>query len=133
MLHVKLTAFTPMNRPSTRSIGNIGEDIACVYLKKHGLTIRDRNYSKKWGELDIIAIKDEAIHFFEVKSVTALYKGRKPEDNVDNWKLKHMRRAIESYLADKAIDCEFHVHVLCVFMNMTTRRARVQWIKDIIV
>jgi len=36
-------------------IGNLGEDIACRFLKKKGFKIVDRNYRKKWGEIDIIA------------------------------------------------------------------------------
>lgn len=36
-------------------IGNLGENIACNFLEKKGFKIIERNYRKKWGEIDIIA------------------------------------------------------------------------------
>ena len=51
-------------------IGKIGEDAASTYLKENGYSIIDRNYSRKWGELDIVAKKGNKIHFVEVKSVS---------------------------------------------------------------
>ena len=122
-----------------REKGNIGENIACVFLESHGFTIVTRNYQKKWGELDIIAKKDKVLHFFEVKSVTAMYAERfwdahRPEDNVHGLKVRHIRRMIETYLAEKRLGLEttFNFHVLCVFMDLSRRRARVKWIKDVI-
>ncbi len=57
-----------MNNKS--QIGKIGEDIACKYLQDKGYTIIERNFRKKWGELDIIA-KDPAnvLVFIEVKTL----------------------------------------------------------------
>ena len=54
-----------------RRIGNIGEDIACLFLVKQGYRITDRNYLKKWGELDIVASRSDTIHFIEVKTVVS--------------------------------------------------------------
>jgi len=58
------------NRTEKRRLGDIGENIACDFLKKRGFEILDRNYLKKWGEIDIVARKDSVIHFVEVKSVS---------------------------------------------------------------
>ncbi|MFA6404659.1 MAG: YraN family protein [Candidatus Paceibacterota bacterium] len=121
-----------------RAKGNIGEDIACKYLESNGFKIIERNYQKKWGELDIIALKETIIHFFEVKSVLKKFDPtmsdtHRPEDNVDGWKMKHLRRIIETYLSEKNRNKEeFHFHVLCVYMNSNSRKASVKWLKDII-
>ena len=48
--------------------GNIGEDFAAEYLEKNGYTIVKRNFNTKFGEIDIIAKKDNIIAFVEVKS-----------------------------------------------------------------
>jgi putative endonuclease len=37
-------------------IGSYGEDIAAKYLEKHGHKVIDRNYLKKWGEIDLSLI-----------------------------------------------------------------------------
>jgi putative endonuclease len=139
-----------------RAKGNTGENIACEFLKRNGFQILDRNYLKKWGELDIVAKKDisndqllmasgqsrrRELHFFEVKSVTCdlgekFFDIHRAEDNVDGWKMRKLRRIIETYLGEKGsdgIETPFKFHVLCVYMNMTTRNARVKWLKDIII
>ncbi|MEK7609929.1 MAG: YraN family protein [Patescibacteria group bacterium] len=121
-----------------RAKGNKGEDVACKFIEKNGFEIIDRNYQKKWGELDIVATKNGVINFFEVKSVTVDFSlnsnSHKPEDNIDGWKVKHLRRIIESYLEEKGggLGVEFSFHVICVFLDMNTRRARVKWIKNLI-
>ncbi len=123
----------------TRTKGDTGEGIACAYLEKQGFSIVARNYLKKWGELDIVATKEGIIHFFEVKSIlirdTALFDGHRPEDNVHALKLKRLRRTIECYLEDRGggLGAEFQVHVLCVYMDISARRARVKWLKNIII
>ena len=53
-----------------QKIGQIGEDYACEYLEKNGYKVIERNYLKKWGEIDIISKKANKIHFVEVKSVS---------------------------------------------------------------
>lgn len=118
--------------------GNKGENIARVFLVKNGFLIIDRNYLKKWGEIDIVAKKDNVLHFFEVKTVviSVLYnhKDHKPEDNVHGLKKKRLRRVIETYLDEKGggLDAEFQFHVICVYMNNSTRQASVKWLKNVI-
>ena len=118
--------------------GNIGEEIASKYLRGLGFRIIERNYRKPWGELDIIAVKDETIHFFEVKSVTVMrfeakYSHR-PEENVNAFKLKQIRKMVRTYFNERRLhpDKEFQFHVISVYMNMTQRMARVEWIKNLI-
>lgn len=130
-----------------RNIGNIGEDIACRYLQGRGFTIVTRNYLRKWGEIDIIAQKDNLLHFIEVKSVTGDFSremgSRKPEDNVHPLKTRKIRRMVETYLSDmkkgdqrvgptEAQETEFQFDVISVYMNNKTRRARVIMMENLI-
>lgn len=117
--------------------GNRGEDIASNFLEKHGFTMVCRNYRKAWGEIDIICQKDNYIHFFEVKSITHdgtyISDSHKPEENVSPLKLRHIGRVVETYLSETdSLDREFYFHVLCVYMDLARRRARVKWIKNVI-
>ena len=59
----------------------IGENIAVRFLVKHNFSILERNYTKKWGEIDIIAEKSSKLYFIEVKSVT-----RETFKNIDTFK-----------------------------------------------
>ena len=45
--------------------GEIGENVASKFLVKRGFTILERNYTKKWGEIDIVAQKDNKIYFIK--------------------------------------------------------------------
>ena len=123
-----------------QKIGEIGENIATRFLVKHGFSVIDRNYTKKWGEIDIVAEKDRRIYFIEVKSVTretldnqnSLDQYR-PEDNMHPWKLKRLSRAIQTYLLSKKLDNQdWQVDLLVVFLDTKNKKARVKVINDII-
>lgn len=53
---------------SSKNIGNMGEDIAASYLLNNNFTINRRNFYSRYGEIDIIATKNDIIHFIEVKT-----------------------------------------------------------------
>ena len=53
---------------NTSSIGRVGEDIACKYLRENGYEILKRNYKGLHGEVDIIARKGRHLSFVEVKT-----------------------------------------------------------------
>src|SRR3989344_5717759 len=72
MEHYISNGVNPDKRTGKRKSGDIGENIACNFLKRRGFEILERNYSKKWGEIDIVTKRAGLIHFIEVKSVTRL-------------------------------------------------------------
>ncbi len=124
----------------TQKIGELGENIAVKFLVKHNFSILERNYTKKWGEIDIIAEKDKKIYFIEVKSVTRETlegidnDGYRAEDNMHPWKLKRLSRTIQSYLLHNKIgdDRIWQVDLLVVYLNPKAKKARVKVVSDII-
>lgn len=48
--------------------GNKGEKIVAQFLKKQNFKIVEQNFRTKFGEIDIIAKKDEVLAFIEVKT-----------------------------------------------------------------
>ena len=40
---------------TSRTAGRHGEDLAARWLEEQGCAILDRNYSCRWGELDLVA------------------------------------------------------------------------------
>ena len=52
----------------SRAKGDIAETKACNYLLENGYQVIERNFYSRFGEIDIIAFKDEVLHFVEVKS-----------------------------------------------------------------
>ncbi|KKP47627.1 MAG: hypothetical protein UR39_C0003G0030 [Candidatus Woesebacteria bacterium GW2011_GWA1_33_30] len=80
-----------------RLIGKQGEEMAAELLRKKGYQILDQNNSTKWGELDIIACKDNILTFVEVKLKTTEDYGT-PEEMIGKNKLAQVRRTAEMYL-----------------------------------
>ena len=124
-----------------RKIGDIGENILVKHLVKRGYSILDRNYLKKWGEIDVVAEKGSILHFFEVKSVSRETSGQQypvfanydPEENVHPWKLKRLSRAIQTYLLEKDIDDdkEWQVDIAAVFIDFKAKKAKIRITEDI--
>lgn len=124
-----------------RKLGDVGENIASMFLTKHGYRILGRNYLRKWGEIDIIASKDNLLHFVEVKSVsrrtsewvthgTSAYR---PEENVHPQKLKRLFRTIQTYLLEKKLDdTDWQLDVAVVLIDEVKRKGRVELIENVI-
>lgn len=92
--------------------GDIGENIACNYLKKQNYRIIETNYRTKTEEIDIIAQeKSGIIVFVEVKSRSSFEFGR-PCEAVGVNKQKKIRCGAEFYLKTKKLydaPCRFDV------------------------
>ena len=94
-----------------RKIGDAGEALAIEYLGSRGYDVLDRNYYTKYGEIDIVAVKDRLLHFVEVKTRTSDIFGC-PSEAVDDRKQVHLLRAARIYIEDKRIinyNCCFDV------------------------
>jgi putative endonuclease len=132
------------NKTEKQVIGKIGEDAVCKYLKKRDFYILDRNYLKKWGELDIVAKKGEIVHFIEVKSISREIKKEfsretsvdsyRAEDNLHLWKTKRLKKIIETYILDKDFDedQDWQIDIATVSVDMSKRICRVSLIEDIV-
>ncbi len=133
----------PDKRTEKRKLGDIGENIACEFLRRRGFEIIERNYLRKWGEIDIVARKADVIRFVEVKSVSHATlppnvsdetdSKYRPEDNMHPWKLQRLARTIQTYMLHKKLDCDFQLDLVTVQMDMRTRQARVEMIENIVI
>lgn len=88
---------------NTKTKGKLSESVVCDLLVSNGYTVVDRNYLRKWGELDIVAKKDGVLHFIEVKSDFRKNQndGHRAEELMHNLKQRRLRRIVATYLVDK--------------------------------
>lgn len=112
-----------MSNVDKREIGRIGEEIAAEFLERKGFKIVDKNYRKKWGEIDIVAEKSNCIRFVEVKAVSRESLDYRPEELVDRRKLRKLARTAALYMESKGDKREFQIDVVGVIMNKTKRTA----------
>jgi len=124
------------------SIGRLGEDVASGHLERLGFSVVERNYRKKWGELDIVAKKGGVLHFVEVKAGSWNKVGwpkdgterYRPEDHMHAAKRLRMGRAVQTYLAEHRLEpeTEWTADLMVVLINEETRRAKVILYNDIL-
>lgn len=101
-----------MSRQNDRQTGAFYEEKACLYLKKNGLKILERNFRIRQGEIDIVAWDRGTLVFVEVKFRKDASKGL-PEEAVDRKKQKQISRVALFYLSFRHLPltppCRFDV------------------------
>lgn len=107
---------------NTRARGNIAEERGCEFLRKKGLRIIDRNVYNRFGEIDIIAMHGDVLHFVEVKSARTYEQAI---NNITPFKLQKLNRTIQSYLQQKRLACDYCIDALIVSDE------GIEWIENI--
>jgi putative endonuclease len=77
--------------------GGLGEMMAVKYLAGKGFAILHQNWRHLHWEVDIIASKDNILHFIEVKTRRTKKFGH-PEESVSDRKIRNLINASEEYL-----------------------------------
>ena len=126
----------------SQKIGKLGEDVACKFLMKHSFVVLERNYTQKWGEIDIIAQKDDKLYFIEVKSVSCETLPdfslnnpfiKRPEENMHPWKMKRLSRTIQTYMIHHRVgNTPWQFDLLLVYLDLKNRTTRIQTLDNII-
>lgn len=132
-----------LKQGSKNKTGAYGEEIAAKYLTRNGYQIIERNYLKKWGEIDIVARGTKEIRFIEVKTVSyetkddlkrAISRGTwRPEENVYRVKLQRLHKAIESWIIEHNYEGEWEIDVVAVRIVLRERYATVKYINNVII
>lgn len=82
---------------NNQQLGKLGEDAAVQYLEHQGYFILKRNYRTRQGEIDIIAVRENRMHFIEVKTRHGGKYGQ-PAESITQKKINHMRGAAGEFL-----------------------------------
>lgn len=126
----------------TKSLGNLGEGIACEYLVEKGFNILGKNYRITLGEIDIVARKkqglfsrpDPTIHFIEVKTITAAAGQFFPEDHVDGRKQRKLQGLAQVWLQKNRYPQSYphQIDVIGVIMNKDATDAKIHYFPDVV-
>jgi putative endonuclease len=120
-------------------IGKIGENITKTFLMKHGFSVIETNYRTRYGEIDIIAKKDNKLRFIEVKSIKVRDFDRldglsvQPEDNLTFAKWSKFAISVQTYLRHKNVphEMKWQIDLACVYINTETREGKVKLLENI--
>lgn len=86
------------------TLGKKGEEIAVKFLQKQNYRILERNFKKRYGEIDIVALDPSTgsgqasftLVFIEVKTRFSEKYGP-PEESVTPWKLRQIAKTGQFY------------------------------------
>ena len=118
----------------TKEFGNFAENLAGRYLESRGYEIIERNYRKPWGEIDIIAFKNDICVFVEVKANSREFIGDfNPEVRVDDRKLGKIVKTAMLYMDSDVLrsSYDWQVDVVSVTFNENDKKAKIKHFKNV--
>lgn len=124
--------------------GEIGENVAAEWLLRKGHHIIERNFRKKWGEIDIISRgTSQILHFIEVKTVSYETKDDleyaishetwRPEEKVHKEKLRRLFNTIETWLLEHKSEEKWQFDVMVVRIVPRETYAKVKYLENIVI
>lgn len=129
-----------LSSSTRKEIGAFGEKIAAEYLRRHGFTIRDSNVARKTGELDVVAEKENTLHFVEVKTILVdKFPAQENRDdeydpslNLHEMKIRKVARTGEWYVLEKNWEGDWQVDGCLVWLRRKDGMARVSYLPQIV-
>lgn len=111
--------------------GKQGEDIASDYLKKQGYKIIERNFKKRYGEIDIVAIDKDVLVFVEVKTRSSNQFGS-PLESITPWKLKSVIKTAQYYkLTHKNLPDSLRIDAVSIKLSQEGSVNELELVKNI--
>jgi putative endonuclease len=102
--------------------GKIAEDFALSTLAQSGHKIIARNFHSRFGEIDLIAVKDGVLIFVEVKARSSRKFGS-PEEAVTKYKLQKIQKTAEYFcLMNQGLPKKMRIEVFAIEIEDGTVR-----------
>lgn len=109
-------------------LGNIGEIKSCEYLQSAGYLILEKNFRCAFGEIDIIARREDVICFVEVKTRASSSYGE-PQESVNPPKTARIRNIASYYLGLKNLN-SFEVSFDVISIKASGKKLHLQHFKN---
>lgn len=115
-----------------RRTGNLGEDAAAKYLKKHGYRIMKRGYVASGHEIDIVAENKDTRAFVEVKTRTEGTSNilPRPASAVNKEKMRAVISAAKVYSAFSPTEKYQRFDVIEVIVSKDGRVRTINFLED---
>jgi len=95
----------------SRAVGDAAEELTCKYLLENGFEIVERNFYSRFGEIDIIAMRNDTLHFIEVKSGLDFERA---VQNITPKKIGRILKTSDVYLKKHALTCKYQIDAVIV-------------------
>jgi len=118
-----------MKRNDKQQKGQAGEDQALRFLNKAGLTLLERNYRSRWGEIDLVMRDKNCIVFIEVRVRSNAGFGGAAA-SVDSRKQEKLRKTALIYLQQHKASSRQAARFDVVACAPHQQELRCDWIQD---
>ncbi|OPX51243.1 hypothetical protein CLTHE_00310 [Clostridium thermobutyricum DSM 4928] len=113
-----------------KTIGDYGEDIACKFLISKGYRIIEKNFRNRFGEIDLICLKNNILTFTEVKTRYYSNYGL-PKEAVNFNKRKNIIFLSKFFISKNNFNDFFiRFDVIEIFLNINSDSYKINFIKD---
>lgn len=113
----------------TQTSGKSAEDQACRYLQQHGLSVIQRNYRTRYGEIDLIMRDRDTTVFVEVR-----FRGQShlvdPLSSVDVRKQQKLVRTASAWLQKHTDMATAPARFDVIAISGQDTQSRIDWVKN---
>ncbi len=114
-----------------KDTGILGEKLAQAFLKQKGYRILETNYRCLYGEIDIIARRDNSLVFIEVRTRNSLDYGT-PEESITFAKKQHLEKTAEHYLQNRdKMASSWRIDMVAVELEGGNKAKRIEIIENV--
>lgn len=116
-----------MSQDPRHSLGQWGEGVAARYLETQGLSVIERGFRSRFGEIDIIAQNSEVLVFCEVKTRLRDTFGT-PQEAVSRAKQRRLTKTAGWYLNQNYWDGDLRFDVIAI-LAPEGEQPLIEWIQ----
>lgn len=113
----------------TQTSGKQAEDLACQYLHAQGLRLLERNFTTRFGEIDLVMRDKDTTVFVEVR-----YRKRSdvvdPLSSIDLRKQQKLIRTARAYLQQQRDSALSPARFDVIAITEYGAQPKIQWIKN---
>ena len=113
----------------TQDQGKRAESIALKMLQRGGWKVLNRNWSCRWGELDLVMQKDQRLLVVEVKGRCSSGHDRHGLDAFHSRKRRRLARAISCWRAEHPDADQLLLQVTLALVPLNPSEAGLRWIQ----
>lgn len=110
-------------------VGIDAERAACAFLEKKGLTLLQKNFRTRLGEIDLIMQDNEAIVFVEVRSRSRIDYCN-ALDSIDDAKVKKLTNTATIFLQQKGWLEQKNARFDVIAIDMQPHHVQFEWVKN---
>lgn len=114
---------------TTQIIGKQAEDLACEYLHRQGLRLLQRNYTTRYGEIDLVMRDHDTTVFVEVR-----YRSRDDYvdalNSIDTYKQRKLIRTAQHYLQRQKSNPLHAARFDVIAISAQGTEAQIHWVKN---